>query len=117
MAIAAAVHLSWLGPQGLGQLGEVCVRRTAFAAERLGAIPGCRVQFDGPHVKEFVLTTPVPGAELVSSLARRGYLIGPPLGRWFGDLEGSVLIAVTERRTEDDILGLCEAIEKELTER
>jgi glycine dehydrogenase subunit 1 len=117
MAIAAAVHLSWLGPRGLAHLGEVCARRTAFAAERLGAIPGCRVRFPGPRVKEFVLTTPVPGAELVGSLAKRGYLIGPPLGRWFGDLDDSFLVAVTERRTADDILGLCEAIEKELTER
>ncbi|MGH2786704.1 MAG: aminomethyl-transferring glycine dehydrogenase subunit GcvPA [Actinomycetota bacterium] len=117
MAIAAAVHLSWLGPAGLAHLGEVCVRRTAFAADRLGQIPGCRVRFPGPRIKEFVLTTPIPGAELTSALARRGYLVGPPLGRWFDDLDDSVLIAVTECRTEDDILGLCEAIEKELAER
>jgi glycine dehydrogenase subunit 1 len=117
MAIAAAVHLSWLGPQGLRQLGEVCARRTAFAAERLGAIPGCRVRFGGPRIKEFVLSTPVPGAELVSALAKRGFLAGPPLGRWFEDLDDSILVAVTERRTEDDILGLCEAVEKELAER
>jgi glycine dehydrogenase subunit 1 len=117
MAITAAVHLSWLGPHGLAHLGEVCARRTSFAAERLGAIPGCTVRFGGPRVKEFVLTTPVPGRELVSSLAERGYLIGPPLGRWFEDLDDSVLVATTERRTEDDILGLCEAIEKELAER
>jgi len=35
MAIAAAAHLSWLGPQGLTRLGEVCARRTAWTASRL----------------------------------------------------------------------------------
>ncbi len=50
-------------------------------------------------------------------LARRGYLAGPALGRWYDDLSKCLLIAVTERRTADDINGLAEAIEKELAER
>ena len=46
--------------------------------------------------------------------ARRGFLAGPALGRWYPDLANSVLVAVTEKRTHDDIVGLAEAIEKEL---
>jgi glycine dehydrogenase subunit 1 len=117
MAIAAAVHLSWLGPQGLARLGEVCVRRTAATAKRLAGIPGCRVRFEGPHFKEIVLETPVPGAELVRALAKRGVLAGPALGTWFPELGNCVLLAVTECRTAADIDNLVEAIEKELTER
>jgi glycine dehydrogenase subunit 1 len=117
MAIAAAVHLSWLGPKGLRRLGEVCVRRTAFAAERLAAIPECSVKFPGPRFKELVLQTPLPAPDLATALARRGFLAGPPLGRWYPELGDCLLVAVTERRTEEDILGFAEAIEKELTER
>ena len=117
MAIAATVHLGWLGPRGLQRLGEICVRRTALAAARLGEIPGCRVAFAGPHFKEIVLETPMDAAELGGRLARRGFLCGPPLGRWWDDLSTCLLIAVTERRTEGDIFGLAEAIEKELAER
>jgi glycine dehydrogenase subunit 1 len=117
MAIAAAIHLSWLGPQGLARLGEVCVRRAAFAARRLGELPGCKVRFDAPHFKEFVLETPVPAAELTRALAARGFLVGPNLGRWYPDLDRCLLVAVTERRTESDIEALAEAIEKELAER
>jgi glycine dehydrogenase subunit 1 len=117
MAIAAAIHLSWLGPVGLERMGEICVRRTAFAAEKLGAIPGCSVRFTGPRFKEFVLETPVDGAELVRALARRGFLVGPALGRWFVALRDCLLVSVTEKRTEQDILALAEAIEKELAER
>lgn len=116
MAIAAAVYLSWLGPAGLKRLGEVCVRRTAYAASRLGDVPNCEIRFDGPRFKEVVLETPVDASDLSRRLARRGYLVGPALGRWFPDLQNCLLIAVTERRDRDHIDALVEAIEKELAE-
>jgi glycine cleavage system P protein (glycine dehydrogenase) subunit 1 len=117
MAIAASVYLSWLGPVGLRRLGEICVRRTAAAARRLEEIPGCRLRFPGTHFKEIVLETPMGAAELSRGLARRGYLAGPPLSRWFEGMDDCLLIAVTERRTREDISGLAVAIEKELAER
>jgi glycine dehydrogenase subunit 1 len=117
MAIAAAIDLAWLGPEGLRRLGELCISRTELAARRLGEIPGCRLAFDGPRFKELVLETPVDGAELARALAARGYLVGPDLGRWFPELSRCLVVAVTEKRTEDDIHGLAEAIEKELAER
>jgi len=114
MAIFAAVYLGWLGPQGLRRLGEVCVRRAAFAARRLATIPGCEVAFAGPHYKEIVLRTPVEASGLARALARRGFLAGPALGRWWPKLDDCLLLAVTERRSERDIDGLAEALEKEL---
>lgn len=117
MAIAAAIHLSWLGPGGLYRLGEVCARRTAFAARVLGELPDCHIRFEGPRFKEIVLETPIEGRELCRRLAARGYLVGPALARWFPELERCLLVAVTEKRTESDIRGLAEAIEKELAER
>jgi glycine dehydrogenase subunit 1 len=117
MAIAAAVQLAWLGPEGLRRLGELCVRRSAFAAARLGDIPGCRSRFGGPGFKELVLETPLEGDRLVRALAQRGFVAGPALGRWWRDLSKCLLIAVTERRTAEDITSLAEAIEKELAER
>ncbi|MGH2819596.1 MAG: aminomethyl-transferring glycine dehydrogenase subunit GcvPA [Actinomycetota bacterium] len=117
MAIAAAVHLCWLGPGGLRRLGEVCAGRTARAAARLGSMPGCEVRFEGPRFKELVLRTPLEGRELVRRLSGRGFLVGPDLGRFYPDLSDSVLVAVTEKRTEDDLAGLVEALEKEMVER
>jgi len=117
MAIAAAIHLSWLGPQGLRRLGQVCASRTATLASRLAEIPGCSIAFDGPRFKELILETPVPGEELARALSRRGYLAGPPLSRWYPELTNHLLVAATEKRTPDDIAGFAEAVEKELAER
>lgn len=114
MAIAAAIYLAWLGPQGLQHLGRLCLANTAAAARRLASIPGCEIVFDGPRFKEIVLRTPVPAAELARRLADRGFLAGPPLGRWFPELDDCLLLAVTERRTQEDVDSLAEAIEKEL---
>ena len=82
MALAAAVHLCWLGPSA-ARLGEICVRRTAYAAQRLAEIPGCRVKFPGPRFKELVLQLPGAADEIARGLARRGYLMGPALGCWY----------------------------------
>jgi glycine cleavage system P protein (glycine dehydrogenase) subunit 1 len=116
LAIAAGIHLAWLGPQGLRRLGEVCARRTSYAASVLETVPGVRLRFPGPRFKELVLETPVRGPELARRLAERGYLVGPPLGRWWPELEKCLLVAVTERRSREEIEGLAEALEKELAE-
>jgi glycine dehydrogenase subunit 1 len=116
MAIAAAIHLAWLGPQGLERMGELCAHRSAATAERITQIAGCKTRFTGSTFKEFVLQTPLPAKDLVRRLAKRGYLVGPALGTYFPDLADCLLIAATEKRTERDIAGLAEAIEKELAE-
>jgi glycine dehydrogenase subunit 1 len=116
MAIAVAIQLAWLGPEGLKRMGELCISRRAAAAARLSELDGCRVRFEGPAFKELVLETPIPGHELTKRLARHGLLVGPSLGRWYPDLANCVLIAVTEKRTAADIDHLAEALEKELAE-
>jgi glycine dehydrogenase subunit 1 len=117
MAIHAAIYLSWLGPEGLRRLGELCLQRAHRAATRLAEIPDCEVAFGGPFYKEFVLRVPAPGEEVAAALARQGFLVGPALGRWYDDLDDCLLIAATEKRTEEEIEGLAEALEKELTSR
>ncbi len=116
MAIAAAIHLAWLGPAGLRTLGTTCVRRTAYAARRLAEVPGCSIRFEGPHFKEIVLATPVDGRDLARRLARKGFIAGPGLGDWFPELARCLLVAVTERRSRDEIDAFAEAVDKELAE-
>jgi glycine dehydrogenase subunit 1 len=117
MAIAAAISLAWLGPHGLEAMGSTCVRSTALAARRLAQVPGCRIRFEGPHFKEIVLETPVDAQGLTRRLAGHGFVAGPGLGRWWPELKNCLLIAVTEKRTAEEIDALAEAIEKELAQQ
>lgn len=111
MAVVATVYLSWLGPQGLAELAATCVARARHAAELLSSVPGCSLAFDLPTFKEFVLRVPGPAKEVSSKLAGRGFLVGPSLESFQG-MEDCLLVAVTEKRSPQDV----EQLAKELAE-
>ena len=54
-ALAAMIHLAWLGRQGFRELGELLVRRTAYARERLAAVEGVELLHEAPVVREFAV--------------------------------------------------------------
>ncbi|HET7235547.1 MAG TPA: aminomethyl-transferring glycine dehydrogenase subunit GcvPA [Actinomycetota bacterium] len=112
MAVAATVYLGWLGPQGLEELGRRCASKAVYAAGRLAEIPGVEPLFgDAPFFKEFPLRLPRPAAEVRDALVERGYLAGVPLP----DADGhALLVAVTERRTREEIDGLAMAMKEVL---
>jgi glycine dehydrogenase subunit 1 len=110
MAIAATVYLSWLGPEGLVEVAETSSVRARHAAELLSSVPGCSLAFEAPIFKEFVLRVPGRAEEVAAALAARGYLVGPALGAWYPDLTDCLLVAVTERRSPEDIEGLAKAM-------
>ena len=98
MAVTASVYLSWLGPKGLRELGERCVGLTHLAARLAADLPGCRLRFEAPFFREFVLEVPGSAREALSGLAASGYLAGPSLEAFPG-MDNCLLIAATERRT------------------
>ena len=108
MAIAATVYLSWLGPEGLAELGRQCAAKASYAAGRLTEIPGVDLLFPGaPFFKEFALRLPGPAEEVRDALIQRGFLAGVPLP----DADGrGLLVAVTERRTKAQIDALAGAM-------
>ena len=110
IAIAATVYLSWLGPQGLVELGECCLARARHAAELASSVPGCTLAWPAPFLKEFALRVPGKAEEVIAGLAGRGYLVGPSLGVLDPGLDDCLLIAVTERRAPEQIEGLCKAL-------
>jgi glycine dehydrogenase subunit 1 len=113
MAIAATVYLAWLGPAGLRELGERCAAKAAYAAHRLTEVDGVELLFPkAPFFKEFALRLPEPAIEVRDALLDHGFLAGVPLP----DADGrALLVAVTERRTRDEIEGLAESLWKVLS--
>jgi glycine dehydrogenase subunit 1 len=112
MAIAAAIYLGWLGPRGLEELGRQSHAKAVYAADRLTAV-GAELAFpDAPFYSEFALQTGDP-ALVQRRLLDAGFLAGPvcQVGPRRGD--GHVLlVAVTERRTRDEIDAFVKAFEE-----
>jgi glycine dehydrogenase subunit 1 len=111
-ALAALVHLSWLGREGLAELGLLCARKAHYLRARLLELPGVSAYTEGPVVREFAVRLPVPAADLVDALVPAGILAGVPAGRIAGrlpatggdeDLDDVLLVAVTERRTRAEL--------------
>jgi len=108
MAIAATVYLAWLGPEGLRELGERCVAKARYAADRLSSVDGVSLLHpDAPFFKEFALRLPRSVAEVCESLLDRGVLAGVPLAQAGEDI---LLVAVTERRTRAQIDAYADAL-------
>jgi len=110
-ALAGVVYLSWLGRRGLVELGELLLRRTAYAREVLCAIDGVEPLHEQPVVRELAIR--LPGADVervVERLAAEGINAGYRLGRSYPEYPDGLLVAITERRTRAQIDRLAEAL-------
>jgi glycine dehydrogenase subunit 1 len=110
MALRATVYLALLGPQGLREAAELSCRRAHYAAEQLTRTGVAELMFDRPFFKEFVLKC-TDGTDRLTVPAREaGFDLGPELFRLDPDRADGLLVAVTEKRTRDQIDRLVEAI-------
>jgi len=108
--LAVAMTLSWLGPQGLRELGERCLAKAHYARERLLEIPGTEPVFDAPFFKEFVVRLPAGARAVVARCAADGYLAGLAIDPGRAGFDNGLLVAVTEKRTREEIDGLADVI-------
>ncbi|HLA68033.1 MAG TPA: aminomethyl-transferring glycine dehydrogenase subunit GcvPA [Acidimicrobiia bacterium] len=104
-AIAAAVHLAWLGPDGLAEAGRQSVQKAHHLADLLCTIPGVALAHGAAFAREFAITLPADPVDVIAAMAQRGYLAGIPLGDDHPDLPNGLLVAVTEKRTAADMTG------------
>src|SRR3954465_14089970 len=109
-ALAGMVQLAWLGQRGFVELGELLVRRTAYARERLAQVEGVELLHDAPVVREFAISLDAPVDEVLDRCAAQGIGAGYPLGRDYPEHENGLLVAITERRSRDDIDRLADVL-------
>ena len=113
-ALASLVYMSHVGKQGLREVAQLCADKAAYAAERLDAIPDINVRTDAPFFNEFVCELPIDASDLINRMIEKGYAPGFPLGRYSPGQKNQLLVAVTERRTKEDIGAYAEAMEGSL---
>jgi glycine dehydrogenase subunit 1 len=113
-ALAGVVYLTWLGKQGLVDLGELLLQRTHYAREQLSSLQGVSALHDQPVVREFAVSLDVGGVEGVAAVIRRcqdaGVNPGYALGRDYEELGDGLLVALTEQRSRADIDKLVEVL-------
>ncbi len=114
-ALGGMIYLSWLGKQGLVELGELLARRTAYARRRLVELDGVELLHDAPVLREFALRIEAPVERVLAHCGERGVLAGVPLGAGdhpdLGEGSEGILVAITEQRSVEDIERLAVTLE------
>ncbi|MDQ3557772.1 MAG: aminomethyl-transferring glycine dehydrogenase subunit GcvPA [Pseudomonadota bacterium] len=114
-AIASAVYMSLMGPEGFREIGELIIQRAHYAARLLSGIDGVEVRFPTGFFKEFVVDFSATGrtvGEINKDLLKHGIFGGKDLSADFPQLGQSALYCVTEVHGEADIETLAEAVKE-----
>ncbi len=109
-ALMATIHVALMGKQGLRKAGELALAKAHYAAGALTKIPGVRLRFSAPFFKEFVLQLPKSPDRVVKRLTKERILAGVPLKPFDRSLKDCLLVAVTEKRTRQEIDAYAQAL-------
>ncbi|MCD4728772.1 MAG: glycine dehydrogenase, partial [Pirellulales bacterium] len=103
-ALRATVYLDLMGRSCMKSAAELCLQKARYAAEKLSAVASLTPAFDRPTFKEFVVRSKgQPVEQLIERARAENIFAGVPLGRWYTELSDCMLVAVTEKRTKEEI--------------
>jgi glycine dehydrogenase subunit 1 len=121
MAVTAAVQMGWLGRAGLREVATRGVRGAHYLHDALVRLDGVSAVSDQPFAREFALRLARPAAGVVEAMAERGFLAGVALDSLTGPDESVathpedvLVVAVTERRTRDELDAYVAALGEEV---
>src|SRR3954454_2916082 len=104
LALGGLVYLTWLGPQGLRELGETCLSLSAYAKQQLHGGAGREPVFaDRATFKEFAVRVGRNARDVVKAAREHGVHPGYAIGRDYEGMDDVLLVAVTEKRTTEEI--------------
>ncbi|MGB9590059.1 MAG: aminomethyl-transferring glycine dehydrogenase subunit GcvPA, partial [Candidatus Hydrothermia bacterium] len=109
IALAVSVYLSAIGKEGLKEIAEQSAQKAHYLAERISSLPGWGLTFRAPFYREFsVYNENKKSTDVMRALSEKGFLVGPELPK---DIcEYSFNIAVTEKRTKEELDSLVDAM-------
>ena len=107
LALAGLATLSWLGPEGLREVGETCLALSHYVRESVPLEPA----FDHGAFKEVAFRTPIPAREVIRQAREHGVNPGYALGRDYEGMDDVLLVSVTEKKSVEDVDRLAAVLE------
>lgn len=115
-AVASAVYMALLGPEGLRELGETVMTKANYAMRLLSKISHVRAPvFDSSHYQEFTVNFDNTGntvKEINEQLLNRQIHGGKDISKEFPELGQTALYCVTEVHTEEEITKLANTLDE-----
>jgi glycine dehydrogenase subunit 1 len=113
LALRSTIYLSLLGETGFKEMSTLCFTKAHRLAAMIGDCRGYGLRYRGPFFREFVVRCPVPAATVVERAREAGVLAGIPLDTYFGqDAANDLLVAVTEKRTDEEFKRYCDIVRR-----
>jgi glycine dehydrogenase subunit 1 len=111
-ALAATVHLTLLGKEGLREMAEQNIAKARFALAELEKIPGVKRVFSGAFFNEFTVEFP-KSVRIVNAELLQEKIVGPyVLGTAYPELTKKALVCITETTTRAEIERLVAGVRK-----
>lgn len=110
----ATIYMSVMGKQGIREVGEQIVSKIDYFKKSLEAKSLGKVKFNSPYFKEIAIDFGKDIGEINQKLMDKGFLGGYDLGKDYPQLQGVMLICVTEKRSREEIDGFIQALEEVL---
>ena len=109
-AIRAGMYLAVVGKEGIKEVANACLNKANYAYKELQKLDNVQALFEGPIFKEFAIKTKASSEKVLQALLEAGILGGYSLSSTDYGLENAILIAVTEKRTKEEIDKLVSVI-------
>lgn len=117
LVVAATIYMSLLGAKGLNEVARLCHHNAHYLRKKLADINGVEIIFSGPCWHEFVVKVPL-AASVIQAMRRQGiqagYLLDHLADPFF---KNTLLIAVTETKTQQDLDRYVECFKNALVDR
>lgn len=113
-ALRAVIMLTALGREGLVTLAKLNYEKAEFAKSLLAKIKDVTVKQSSPTFNEFTVVLPRNPVEVIARMIEKGFAAGFPLGRYYPEMKNYMLVAVTEKRTKEEIVRYAECLESVL---
>ena len=115
-AVASAVYMALLGPEGIMELGETVTLKSNYAISLLSKIKHVRAPvFKTAHFQEFTVNFDQAGLtinEVNRELLKRQMQGGKDISKEFPELGQTALYCVTEVHSKEEIENMARAIEQ-----
>ena len=120
-AVASAVYMALLGPQGMRELGETIMYKANYAMHLLSEIDNVKTPiFNSAHFKEFTVNFDEARSsvnDVHKKLLKHGIHGGKDISKEFPELGQTALYCVTEIHSREEIEHLTEVLAEILAER
>ena len=95
-AVGSTIHLSWLGPEGLYEIGYQAIQKASYMKQLLSD-NNFNVLNHTTSLREFLVETNRSAEEVILDMGSKGFLAGIKYD------DNKILVAVTEKRTKAQI--------------